>query len=179
MSGILNRIFKRKRKPKGPGIPRSDFLKVRLVRNPQIEWSKNDEGNTVLRIPIKQEAKKRKGASKLLTKIFPEPDVKEKKVQLDKVGSFVWELCDSDTTIEGIVNALNKEYKMIPREAEITLRLYFEQLSKRGLIGFLIPEELRERLKGLTGDAKDDLASAGEQEEPQDQPQKPDRKVKG
>lgn len=172
MSGILRRILRRKEKPKGPGMPRSDFLKVRPVRNPQIEWDKKDDGNIVLRIPIKQEVAKKKGISKVLVKVFPEPDVKEKKVQLDKVGSFVWELFDSNTTVEQIVNALNKEYKMIAREAEITLRLYFEQLAKRGLIGFLVPEELREKLKELAGDTETEVVSAGKGDEAQSQPQK-------
>jgi len=173
MSGILRRILRRKEKPKGPGMPRSDFLKVRPVRNPQIEWDKKDDGNIVLRIPIKQEAARKKGISKVLVKVFPEPNVKEKKVQLDKVGSFVWELFDSNTTVEQIVNALNKPpYKMIPREAEITLRLYFEQLAKRGLIGFLVPEELREKLKELAGDTETEVVPAGKIDEGQSQPEK-------
>ncbi|MFQ6096003.1 MAG: PqqD family protein [Candidatus Bathyarchaeia archaeon] len=139
--------FKRKKKPKKPTISRSDFFKVRPVRNPGVKWEKDDSGKIQLLIPIRQESVRKKGFSKILVRLFPKPDVKEKKVQLDKIGSFVWELCDSNRTVEEIVNSLNEEYKMIPREAEISLRIYFEQLTKRGLLGFIFPEKVRERLK--------------------------------
>ena len=160
-------IFKRKKKQEKPQMPRSDFLKLRPIRNPSIKWEKDEDGNIQLLIPIKQEAAKKKGVSKVLLKIFPQSDVKEKKVQLDKIGSFVWELCDSNTTVEKIVNALSKEYKMVPREAEISLPIYFEQLSKRGLLGFIFPKGMRGRLKEMFGEAETDIAGTSKPEDNQ------------
>jgi len=41
---------------------------------------------------------------------------------------------------------------MMAVEAEISLDAYFRQLTQRGLVGFSIPEGLRERFKEETKD---------------------------
>jgi len=38
---------------------------------------------------------------------------------------------------------------LLPSEAEVSLNAYFNQLSKRGLVGFIIPEETRVRLEEI------------------------------
>ncbi|RLE78217.1 MAG: hypothetical protein DRJ56_00565, partial [Thermoprotei archaeon] len=62
-----------------------------------------------------------------------------KKILLDKVGSFVWDLCDGEHTVEDIIRELMREYKLHRREAEASLLLYLQMLSKRALIGFILP----------------------------------------
>ena len=43
----------------------------------------------------------------------------ERKVELDEVGGFVWELCDGSHTVEIVVQKTSKQYKMNRREAEV------------------------------------------------------------
>jgi len=145
------RRLRRKKKPEGPVIPRSDFLRLKPVRNPSLGWKKNEKGEIQLLIPIRQDSVKKGVSGKVFSKLAPPPP-KERKIQLDKVGSTVWELCDGSKTIKEIVDALYEKYKMMQTEAEISLNAYFQQLTKRGLVGFILPEELRERLKEETKD---------------------------
>lgn len=136
---ILDRL-RGKKKEKPPEIPRSEFLKMRPVRNPKLRWEKKEEGTFSIFIPLEQPEGKKRGLSKLA------PAPKEKQIQLDKVGSIVWELCDGERTMQDIVEHLHEEYKLLPSEAEVSLNAYFNQLSKRGLVGFVLPEETRKRL---------------------------------
>jgi len=147
---ILGKL-RRKKKPKGPALSRSEFLSLKPTRNPIIEWEKNEKGEILVIVPLKKIKEKKKGEKKepsrpisFLSKIFPEPE--ERRIQLDEVGSAVWELCDGKKTAKEIVDFLCQKYKLLPREAEISLSSYLNNLAKRGLIGFIIPEELRERL---------------------------------
>jgi len=141
--------FRRKKKPKGPMISREEFLGLKPVRNPALRWEKNEKGEIQLSIPIAQGPAKKKVSGKIFSKIMPPPP-KERKIQLDMVGTVVWELCDGNTTIKDICGALQEKYKMMPVEAEVSLDAYFKQLTKRALVGFIVPEELRDKFKEET-----------------------------
>ncbi|RLI37360.1 hypothetical protein DRO55_01495 [Candidatus Bathyarchaeota archaeon] len=137
----FSRFIKRKKKPKETPISRDEFLKLKPVRNPALKWEKNEKGEVTIRIPIKS-----KGfAAKIL------PTVKERRIRLDQVGSFVWELCDGKRTVKDIVDLLNKRYKLLPYEAELSLNTYFNQLSKRRLLGFILPDEMAVRFAKTFG----------------------------
>ncbi len=140
---ILDRL-RRKKKEKAPEIPRSEFLKIRPVRNPALRWERNKQGNITIFIPAPQPEPSRKKRKKGLTK---ESRPRERQIQLDAVGSIVWEFCDGQSTMEDISEQLHKKYKLLQSEAEISLNAYFNHLSKRGLIGFMVPEETRARLE--------------------------------
>jgi len=137
-----------KKKPKAPAVPRSEFLKIKPVRNPSVKWEKKEKGEVRIIITLGQP--KKKG---LLSKFVFSPP-KEKKIDLDKVGSVVWELCDGEKTVGDIAQYLQEKYKFMLTEAEISLNAYFQQLSKRGLVGFILPEETRARFEEFTGTEK-------------------------
>ena len=75
---------------------------------------------------------------------------KEKKIELDKIGSIVWELCDGKRTVKDIAKILHERYKLLLSEAEISLNTYFNSLSKRGLMGFVLPEKTRARFEEIS-----------------------------
>jgi len=151
---ILDRL-RRKKKPKAPPLRRSDFLRLKPVRNPMVKWEKNEKGEIKIIIPLKKikeirekaETDKRRKRKKpdLFSKLFPEP--KEKQIQLDEIGSVVWELCDGNRTVKDIIDYLYEKYKLLPRESEISLNTYLNSLVKRGLMGFILPEDLKSRLE--------------------------------
>ncbi len=148
-SGKINMIFDRllrRKKPKPPEIPRSEFLKMKPVRNPMLKWEKNERGNVVITIPLQrpEEAKKRRS---ILSSIAQPP--RERRIELDTIGSIVWELCDGERTVENIAKYLNEKYKLLLVEAETSLNAYFNQLSQRGLLGFIVPEETRIRIEKM------------------------------
>ncbi len=59
-----------------------------------------------------------------------------RRVELDEVGSFVWELCDGQRTIETIVQQTSKHYKMHRREAEVSVTSFLQMLHERNFIAF-------------------------------------------
>lgn len=117
---------------------RREFLGLRPARNPKIEWEEV-EGRAVLTIPRPNNWKIR-----LLNVFFPVPE--SRKVILDPIGSHVWRGCDGQNRIENLSRALQKEYKLGAREAELSLQQFFKDLGKRGYIGFMTerPEAVKE-----------------------------------
>jgi len=110
-------------------------LKAKPVRNLRLEWTEDEKGVHV-KIPPKKT---------LLSKFLPL--TRETRVLLDEQGSFIWNLCDGKNSIKTIAESLNKRYNMPISHAEAALDLYFIQLSKQGLVGFVLPESARKRYK--------------------------------
>lgn len=122
----------RKKKPKKT-FSREEFLRLKPIKNPYLKWNKSETGEVVITLELKKTKR-----TKILSKLFPTP--KEKKISLDKMGTFVWERLDGKHTVEKIAKELQDEYKMMRQEAEISLTTFLQQLSKRRFIGVLIPE---------------------------------------
>jgi hypothetical protein len=131
-----------KEKQVAPEISGNEFLDAKPVRNSAVRWEKNQQGVILLVIPLKQPEEK---GRKSIFSAFS-PSSQEKKIQLDSMGSIIWELCDGEKTVKDIIQILNEKYGMGPSEAEISLNNYFIQLSKRGLIVLLVPKESNEHL---------------------------------
>ena len=123
-----------RRKAKEIQVSRQEFLNTRPLRNPSLKYERKENGTVAISIYYK----KSRFAS-IFSKI-----PKEKQVVLDKVGSHVWNLCDGNHTIEQIAESIHQEYRLTFEEAEAALRTYFNQLSERGIVGFI----LRQKNKG-------------------------------
>lgn len=117
--------------PKGIQVSEGDFLKARPVRNPGLDWSE-DQNRIHIKIPGKKTF-----LPKMLFKFLPR--AREKRIVLDEQGSFIWKLCNGKTSIRSIAESLNVEYNMPVSRAEAALDVYFVQLSKKGLVGFILP----------------------------------------
>lgn len=157
---ILDRL-KRKKKEEASQIARGDFLNIRPVRNPAIEVEKDENGKITLVMRLekpkeektepkkedKEPEKDMKPSRRERRRGLPStPPVKMRKFNLDTIGSIVWEMCDGQKTVKDLVKQLHDTYKMLPSEAEISLNSYFNDLAKRGLVAFLVPDEIASRL---------------------------------
>ena len=142
---VFNRLFRRKKK-KELKLPRSIFLKAKPIRNPELKWVRDRKTREIkITVPLRSSSSKEEKKG-IISKLFP-PEPREKIIRLDKIGSIVWELCDGERTIGDIANYLVEKYKLMPEEAEISLNVYFNNLSKRGLIGLLFPKEVKKFIK--------------------------------
>lgn len=112
-------------------------MKARPVRNPELDWS---EDSKRIRITL---PKKKSFVRNTLARILP--SAREKRIVLDEQGSFIWKLCDGKASIRTIAESLNAEYNMPVSRAEAALDVYFVQLSKKGLVGFILPTSTRKR----------------------------------
>jgi hypothetical protein len=114
-----------RRKPK---IDRKDALAIVPVRNKLVEWERKDK-EVVLTIRMR-DGLLAKVAKKVVRNL---PDSRQ--IALDDVGSSVWELCDGERDINGLVQAISSNYKLTRREAEASITMLLQTLAKKNLIG--------------------------------------------
>lgn len=120
-----------KRKPKPPPIPLEVLLRSRPVRNPAVEWERDEKGEVVLTVKL---APSKPG---LFSGFVKGPG--EKKYVLDEVGSYVWELLDGERTIGDVAELLAQHFKLHRREAQASLLAYLRMLAERGLVRLVAP----------------------------------------
>lgn len=114
-----------------PDVDRGMVMTLRPGRNSVLTWETRESGETILTVPENEQV----GAiTRWMAKRLKVPT--ERKVELDEVGSFVWELCDGNNTIESIVQKTSKHYKMSRREAEVSVTMFLQMLHERNFIGF-------------------------------------------
>ena len=116
---------------KKPVLTRGQALGVRPMRNPVLKWERKDDGEAHLLVPSRKDL-----VARALCKIFRAPPHKE--IVLDEVGSDIWELCDGGHSVEAIVLAMCKRYKITRRECEASVGTYLKMLGERKLIGFQV-----------------------------------------
>ena len=90
---------------KGPVLTRDQSMAAMPIRNPMLEVETDDEGLVHLSIPRKD-----KWWVKLLARVVYVP--KRRRIALDELGSYVWELCDGKTTVRTVIDKFAKKYKL-------------------------------------------------------------------
>lgn len=128
-------MFRTQARAKGKKVDRAtarrQFLALKPLRNPAIEWEAVENG-VILTI-----ASQNNWATKLLNIFLPLSDEERKRrIALDAIAGDVWKLCDGKTSIEAISKALQSEYNLGSKEAELSLQQFFQTLGKRGFVGF-------------------------------------------
>lgn len=58
-----------------------------------------------------------------------------KEVELDEMGTFVWERIDGEHSVRNIAEAFVKEYGVQTREAELSVTAFIKTIGQRGIIG--------------------------------------------
>jgi len=76
---------------------------------------------------------------RLLSRLVYVP--KRRKITLDEIGSAVWEMCDSKTSVARMIAHIEQTYKVNRKEAELSLLNYLKTLGEKGLIGFLLDKK--------------------------------------
>jgi len=125
---------------KQPVLSREQSMASMPIRNPMLKVETEDDGMVHLSIP-------RKDAwwIKLLSRVFYVP--KRRKLALDELGSYVWGLCDGETTVRSLIDKFCKKYKLNRKEAEVSMVTYLKQLAKKGLIGIQVPKDVESGVK--------------------------------
>ena len=124
------RVFKKK--PKGPTISRAEALNRIPVKNIQITEERLETGEVLIGYPVTirpffASLAKRFGGS--------ENQVQIKKLQLDTLGSSVWDLLDGKRSVRQLIQIFAETHQLQPREAEVAVTQFIRELGRRGLIG--------------------------------------------
>lgn len=59
----------------------------------------------------------------------------ERKLELDELGTFCWNLIDGDRQVREMARILAERYGLPAREAELSVAAFLRELGKRGIIG--------------------------------------------
>ena len=65
-----------------------------------------------------------------------------KTFELDEIGKAVWESCDGDTPIRGIIATLATRYNLNVREVEVATLAFLKTLVQKGLVGIAAEESV-------------------------------------
>jgi hypothetical protein len=118
---------------KKSGLPsREDALECTPVKNDRVEESRLDNGELQLSYPVASRPWLagffRRGGKKS-EKIYL------KKLQLDALGTEVWELLDGGSRVRDVIRQFAARHRLQQREAELAITRFLRELGKRGLIG--------------------------------------------
>jgi hypothetical protein len=121
-----------KKKPKAPTISRAEALDRIPVKNIQITEDRLETGEILIRYPVTI-----RPFFSTLVKRFggPEQQVQTKKLQLDTLGTSVWDLLDGKRSVRQLIQIFAETHQLQPREAEVAVTQFLRELGRRGLIG--------------------------------------------
>ena len=66
-----------------------------------------------------------------------------RRLELDRLGSRVWEFCDDRRTVEEIVDAFADRYGLTFHEARAAVTGYLKMLIQRGALAIAVPGPAR------------------------------------
>jgi hypothetical protein len=58
-----------------------------------------------------------------------------KHLELDEMGTFVWQLIDGEHSVRQIAEEFTRHYQVQPREAELSVTAFIKTIGQRGIIG--------------------------------------------
>ena len=111
---------------------RKAALKFKPVKNIQIAEERMQSGEIVIHYPVTM----RPWIAGLVKRFGgPHDRIQTKPLQLDKLGTDVWELIDGNRSVHRIIEVFAETHRLQVREAEVAVSQFIRQLGQRGLIG--------------------------------------------
>lgn len=132
MIGFLWDYFKGFVENRRPKVSRGEVLGARPVRNPVVEWERtarrdDDTPVALLRIPRRGDR-----FGNAVAALFRLPS--HRKLELDEIGSDVWEMCDGATSVEALTRAICAKWRLNRRQGEASVTAYLRMLAERRLV---------------------------------------------
>ena len=124
------RVFRKKRT--GTEISHSEALNCIPVKNIQAQETRGETGLVLLCYPVET----RPWIAGWIRRFGGASDgARLKKLQLDALGTAVWELLDGRRTVGQVIEGFTAMQRLHPKEANVAVTLFLRELGKRGLIG--------------------------------------------
>jgi len=112
-------------------LTRDQALNAVPVRNEAVLTQKGENGEALLVFRVKQ---KTWFASVLRFMKQEDTFSLQKRLQLDEIGTLIWESSDGQTSVLEMIDLLCKRYQLHRKEAEKSLLAFLRMLGERGLI---------------------------------------------
>ena len=128
----MSSVFKKKNLPQhnSPGSKRN-ALECVPIKNPELEEAEDKNGDLCLTYPVKVKPWFQ-SIFKNVTRNYS--GIITRKLQLDTLGTSVWQMIDGHMTVNDIIHAFQAEHTVNRREAEISVSAFMKELGKRGLV---------------------------------------------
>ena len=123
------RVFKRK--SPGLGMTRAAALKFTPVKSTRVQESRLETGEIILTYPLDIRPWIDRIAKRFGKK---ESTPIKKKLQLDELGTVVWEQFNGERSVKQVIQLFAKKYQLHTKEAEVSVTRFLRELGKRGLI---------------------------------------------
>ena len=121
-----------KKKKAGSDLTRKKALEYTPVKNMDVTEIRLDSGEVVLTYPLEM----RPWLAGMARWLGRSTDrIQTKKIQLDTLGTSVWEQMDGKRSVREIIQGFVKKHQLHPKEAEVAVTQFLRDLCKRGLIG--------------------------------------------
>ena len=113
-------------------MSRSEALRFSPVKNADIREFRLDNDLVEIHYPTTM----RPWIAGLVKRLGgPSDNIQTKKLQLDMLGTAVWEMIDGKRSVGQIVKAFAETHRLQTREAEVAVTEFIRELGRRGLIG--------------------------------------------
>ncbi len=121
----------RKSKPK-PRLSRTAALECCPAKSIDVTELRLDSGDVILEYPLTV----RPWLASLARRLGGPSDTSQtKKLQLDAMGTAVWDLVDGRRSVRRIIQIFAKQHRLDNKEAEVSVTSFIRELGKRGLVG--------------------------------------------
>ncbi|WP_421901690.1 PqqD family protein [Maridesulfovibrio sp.] len=123
-----------KKKAVIPEMTRGEAMACKPLKNRDITETRMDNGLVMLSYPLRlkplfADVAKRFG-------MWKDENPPIKKLELDEMGTLVWDMIDGRNSVRKIAAGFAKRYQVLPREAEVATASFLRDLGKRGLVAF-------------------------------------------
>ena len=121
-----------KARPAKASLSRSEALNYRPVKNRHISEERIGDDEVIIAYPMTVKP----WISALLQRFGGRSEpVRTKKLQLDELGTSVWDMVDGQRSVREIVAAFADTHRLERKEAEVSVTHFLRMLGQRGLIG--------------------------------------------
>ena len=121
-----------RRKSGASHLSRAEALEYTPVKSRQISEIRLESGEVIIEYPLNV----RPWIAAVARRLGGPQDRKQtKKLQLDAMGTSVWDLVDGKRSVRMIIQIFAKAHRLENREAEVSVTSFIRQLGQRGLLG--------------------------------------------
>ncbi|MBC8104742.1 MAG: PqqD family protein [Cytophagales bacterium] len=121
-----------------PKVTRAQMLGAIPVRNVAVQWGRETRDEARPRIALLRIPRRSDRFGNTIAKLFRLPEFR--KLELDEIGSDVWEMCDGTISVEAVTRAICAKYHLNRRQAEASVAAYLKMLAERRLIALRSPK---------------------------------------
>jgi hypothetical protein len=114
-----------------PQLSRNEALDCTPVRNRHVSEQRLDSGEILIVYPLAV----RPWMATVAKWLGARETLRTGKLQLDLLGSSVWERLDGRTPLRQLAAAFAQEHRLEPKEAQVAVTQFVRELGRRGLVG--------------------------------------------